>query len=115
MSWVTDVLLLTGLQEGFDENFETLEEIPAIKAINVWLEQNEFGTLDELHEHVLGGGKAMQALVYGGAFNFLRIEEFIRLVRAQPWQEPDNVQLLLKNEDEGRFRLYDFPGGEQQT
>jgi hypothetical protein len=82
MSWVTDVLLITGMQEAFGDDFEVLEEVPAVGAINAWLERNEFGSLDALHGHVSGGGKAMQALVFGGAFNFLRVEEFVRLVEA---------------------------------
>ena len=110
MSWVTDALLILGLQECFDDDFEVVADIPSLAAINAWLEDHDFGTFDRLDEQVTGGGKAMQALVYGGAFNHLarNLDEFLRVVAAQPWRVPEEVQLLLKDEEEGRFGLFEI-------
>ncbi|GAA6623094.1 hypothetical protein [Scytonema sp. NUACC26] len=106
MSWVTDVLLVFNLGELYDDQDEPLEEVFPLNNINAWLQKHRKGTLDNLNEHVSSGGKAMQACVYGGAFNFLKIDEFIEVVKLQPWKEPQNVQLLIHDEEDERFTLY---------
>ena len=113
MSWITDALLILGPREGLDEDFEVLATIPGLEAVNAWLHDHDFGTLDRLDEHVAGGGKAMQALVYGGAFDHLvrSLDEFLRVVAGQPWRVPEEVQLLLKHEEEGRFDLFEIADG----
>jgi hypothetical protein len=50
--------------------------------------------------------KPMQARMSGGADNFLKISEFIEVVKAQPWQELQNVQLLIQDDPDDRFTLY---------
>jgi len=113
MSWITDALLILGQLEGFDDDYEIVVEIPGMKAINGWLQEHDFGTFDRLDEHIAGGGKAMQALVYGGAFNYLvrNLDEFLRIIAVQPWRVPEEVQLFLKDEDEGRFILFEIADG----
>lgn len=105
MSWVTDVLLVFSLEELYDEDEEDLKIILALNNINSWLKENGRGILANLDEHA-GGGKAMQACVYGGAFNFLKIDEFIKVVKEQPWRARGNVQLLVKGEDEKSFTIH---------
>ena len=60
--------------------------------INGWLQKNGQGILDNLDEQVIRSGKTMQARVYGGAFNFLKVDEFIEVVKAQSWRKRENVQ-----------------------
>ena len=48
----------------------------------------------------------MQACVYGGAFNFLDVDEFIEFVKVQAWREPQNVQLLIQGEEDEHFTIY---------
>ncbi|HEY9692129.1 MAG TPA: hypothetical protein V6D15_07995 [Oculatellaceae cyanobacterium] len=50
----------------------------------------------------------MQAIVCGGAFNFLNIKAFIESVENQHWRDPANLQLLIQDESEERFTLYEF-------
>ncbi len=52
----------------------------------------------------------MQARVFGGAYNFLKVNEFIEVVKSQRWREPQNVQLLIQDEEDERFTLYDLSG-----
>ena len=106
MSWVTDVLLSVNLEERFDDDFNELETCEALDHINAWLEQHEHGKLDELSIHVESGGKAMQCHVYGGAFNFLKIEEFVSVVLSQNWKHPESVQLFTKDEEEDVFTVH---------
>ena len=106
MSWVTDVLVTFNLQERFDDDFNLQDSCESLDNINAWLKQNELGELDELSKHVSSGGKGMQCYVYGGAFNFMQVEEFIALVLSQPWKMPASVMLLTKDEEEEAFTLH---------
>jgi hypothetical protein len=105
MSWVTDVLLIFSLEEFYSEDGNRLESILALDNINSWLEENGKGSLGNLNEYA-GGGKAMQACVYGGAFNFLKIDEFIKVVKEQSWRMRENVQLLLQDEEDECFTMH---------
>ena len=94
MSWVTDVLLIFNVSELYDENNNELEEVPALKGIQVWFEQKGRGMLDNLDEHAVSGGKVMQACVYGGSYNFFECDEFIEMVKTQSSRKPESVQLF---------------------
>ena len=106
MSWVTDVLLIFNVSELYDEDINELEEVPALKGIQSWFAAKGRGMLDNLDEHAVSGGKVMQTCVYGGAYNFFERDEFIQMVKAQPWRHPENVQLLTQDEEEQRFTLH---------
>jgi hypothetical protein len=106
MSGVTDVLLIFNVGEFFDDALDDyLEEIPPLNYINDWLKSQGLKPLDNLDQHV-NTGRAMQACVYGGAFNRLEVNDFIEVVRAQDWKKPQNVQLLIQSEAAERFTLY---------
>jgi hypothetical protein len=107
MSWVTDVLLLFSLSELYDNEEEEIEEVSPLIHINSWLQENGLRTLDNLDRYV-NTGKPMQSRVYGGAFNFLKIDQFIKVVKDQAWREPHNVQLLIKDEEDEKFTLYEM-------
>lgn len=109
MSWVTDVLLLFSLGEVYwdEEDPDPDPEPLPLKNINAWLAENNYRSLNNLHDHV-NTGKSMQAFVYGGAYNFLKIKEFLETVKAQDWKEPENVQLLIQDEQDERFTLYNL-------
>jgi hypothetical protein len=48
----------------------------------------------------------MGACVYGGAFKFLKINDFISVVERQSWRARENVQLLIQDQEEERFTVY---------
>lgn len=91
MSWVTDVLLCINLEERFREDCNFSESCGPIDNINAWLQEHEQGNLDEISEHVFSGGKSMQCFVYGGAINYLAVDEFVKLVLSQNWKMPHAV------------------------
>ncbi|UBF29352.1 hypothetical protein K9N68_16855 [Kovacikia minuta CCNUW1] len=90
-----------------DEHGEPVEEPLPLRNINSWLVENHWQPLNRLDEYV-NTGKSMQACVYGGAYNFLKVNEFIELVKSQPWREPQNVQILIQDEEDERFTLHDL-------
>jgi hypothetical protein len=88
-----------------EEGIEPVEPVLPVKNINAWLAQQSYSPLENLNQYV-NTGKVMGTRIYGGAYNFLRIWEFIEVVKAQSWQEPQNVQLLIQDEPDERFTLY---------
>ncbi|HZR17360.1 MAG TPA: hypothetical protein VFE51_08535 [Verrucomicrobiae bacterium] len=106
MSWVTDVILCINLEEKFRDDADYSESCEPVDSTNRWLTDHEHGKLDQISEAVVSSGKAMQCFVYGGAFNFLDADEFIKLVLSQEWKMPEAVQLLIKNEEEDAFTMY---------
>ncbi len=89
-----------------DDECNELESCEALDNIGGWLEERELGKLDALSTHVKSGGKAMQCYVYGGAFNFMKVDEFIAMVLSQPWKQPESVMLLTKDEDQEFFAVH---------
>lgn len=62
------------------------------------------GMLSRVDQHSRGN-KVMQSNVWIGAWNHLDIEEFERRLAALPWREPENVTLLLQDEQDECFTL----------
>jgi hypothetical protein len=108
MSYVTDVLLLFSLEENLVEG-ELLAEAPVIEGINSWLDERDFAGLENLSAHA-GVEKAMQANVYGGAYNYFDVGGFVECLRGQSWRAPQSVQLLVKGEEDGKFSLLSLSG-----
>lgn len=95
MSWITDVLLLLS-------NEETL----AIREIQAWLVERSFSPLERLDGSMAAGlGKVSTARVLGRTYNHFPMKEFVAFVRSRHWNQPANVRLLLKDEDESAFRV----------
>ena len=101
MSKVTDVILLHGLSEEVEED----RMPPPILSLNKWLTEERYGSLGRV-DGWAGGNKAFQAFAWLGAFNYFHAKAFIEQVRAQEWEDRDSVQVLIKEEEEFRFTLY---------
>jgi hypothetical protein len=106
MSWVTDVLLIFSLQEIFSEEELEEQDLPTLQNINKWLQENNQTTLDNLAIHTINSAKSMQSCIYGGAFNYLKVDEFIKIVKSQEWLYRPGVQLLIKDEQDEAFTMY---------
>jgi hypothetical protein len=99
-------VLIVNFEERWDDDInKTLPSCKALDNINDWLRHGDFGKLDELSKHVTSGGKNMPCHLYGGAFNFLKIDEFVSLVLSQDWKVPESVMLLIKDEEEDVFTV----------
>jgi hypothetical protein len=106
MSWVTDILLIFTLQEIYSEEDLEEQDLPALQNINSWLKENNQTTLDNLAIHTVSSAKSMQSCIHGGAFNYLKVHEFIEIVKSQEWLYPQGVQLLIKEEQDEIFTMY---------
>ncbi|MEQ9437802.1 MAG: hypothetical protein RIG62_02095 [Cyclobacteriaceae bacterium] len=52
-----------------------------------------------------GGGKFLEARLFVGAFNHLDLNEFIDHVKSLDWEEPECVQIIVKEQHDDIFRL----------
>ena len=109
MSWVADIILLAGLEERFLSK-QVRGQPSAIAAINSWLDSHEWAPLVPIDEHIQSE-KPFQACAYGAALNHLDVPGFLKVVAKQPWQAPDAVLLLIKNEEERAFSAYRLKAG----
>lgn len=107
MSVVTDLILTAGPGEKEDSiisglrNFEVNGNPFVIVSIND----------RRLPEFWYGGSKGIGSCVFMGAYNHLDVERLINFLRFEmTWEDPEDVQLIIKNENEFRFKIIDiFP------
>lgn len=99
MSVVSNVVIFVDILDGFDGDFNPLDPPLSISSINTWLAISGFGCLDRLDQFVRGGGKSMQSLLYGGAFNHLDATNFFAVVKSQTWSGPTGAIIIFTDED----------------
>ena len=107
MSNVTNILISFSVIE--DTTKDELEGYLVIREINRWLKEHEHPPLCCLSCHCRGG-KAMEAAVYGQAFNYLELEAFCDFVLTREWRWLEMVQMFIQEQEEDRFRMLDFNG-----
>lgn len=103
MSRVTNLILHIGLFDGNNEKGNIVE-------VNRYFEATGGLGLVSLDDPFLpkswyGGTKNLEANLYAGAFNGLFLEKFLGHLRGLKWKQPERVQLLVKEQDDERFRL----------
>jgi len=52
-----------------------------------------------------GGTKMLETNVAIGSFNHLRLNDFVEHLESIKWEEPQNVQLIVQEQDDERFRI----------
>lgn len=60
---------------------------------------------DDLH---WGGNKNPEVVLYAGAFNYLDDEELLDVIASQPWTYPDEIQVLIQDQNDMRFVVYNL-------
>jgi hypothetical protein len=102
MSYVASVMIIFTVAEESWEKDNGEMVYPRINEVNAWLAQHRFPPLLDIDQHA-GGNKRMQINVWGGAFNYLDLEQFITEgVLARDWEEPKHVTVIWNDEhDEG--------------
>ncbi len=104
--WLTDVLLIVNLEERKNIDGTYNETCEALDNINDWFVKMGHADLDVLSQGIQSAGYMLQCDVYGGAFNLLKIDEFVLLVLSQKWKRPDSVMLLIKDEEQAVFTVH---------
>jgi hypothetical protein len=55
-----------------------------------------------------GGNKFFEGNVFIGAYNHLNTEAFINHLKKIPWEAPDLVQLIIKEQEDEKFRIIEL-------
>ena len=101
MSNVTNLLLHIGMLE---------DEKAKIQEVNAYFEQRQVRPLISLDDEHLprgwyGGDKYLECRLYVGAFNYLYLDEFIEHLKTITWEEPEALQLMVKEERDDLFQV----------
>jgi hypothetical protein len=101
MSHVTDIILVTAIEDGA----EIEDGHPNADLLSKYLSERHTGTTLVKVDGFAGGGKAMQCDVFAAAVNYLSMGDLVAAMNEVPWQAPENVQLMLKDEHDDTFRI----------
>ncbi len=105
MSLVTNIILSFCNIEEHEVGAEE-DEYANVNLINKWLnsEDRSYGELKDVSEYA-GGRVCFEAPLFIAGFNFLVKDEFIAFVKSLPWEEPENVQVMIREQEDDKFRI----------
>ncbi len=105
MSHITNIILITVIDDGAQQD----DEHPNVDILNTFFQKNGHGKGIKINQvdGYAGGGKAMGCDVFMAAINHLNMAEFLKAFYAIQWEAPEYVQLLLKDEHDERFSIYE--------
>jgi hypothetical protein len=96
LSVVSGVVLTFGVCET--------EGAQHVAILNAYLAEKGKGALISVTD-AAGGTKHPEIDIYAGGFNYLDEDEFAAMAMAAPWQDPENVILII-NPQQGPTRVY---------
>lgn len=101
MSRVTNIIFAFSIiEEGGDDSGEFI----LFKEINKWLKKEGYGELKSIDD-CAGGSKRLEAPIFAAAFNFFLFDEFKEFVSSLNWNEPDAVQIFVKEQEDDEFSI----------
>lgn len=107
MSWVTNVILSHSCSD--DPGFFPEGQTP-VEAVNGWLSRQDRHPLRAVDRRTFATGKVLECCLHIGAYNYLALADFLDAVAQAPWTVPEEVQVLIKEEDDVLFRMYTLGG-----
>ena len=105
MSWVANVMLSVDMEEDPERAIELSE----------WLRARREGYLTCLTDPVAnlwGGFKQVECELWAGTVNNADLDALRQRVSEIPWQEPNMVQLFVRDQQESFFRIWMIRDGE---
>lgn len=84
------------------------EDERLITQVHGWFEKHAYtegARLIDVNEAPLRSWRAFEQPTLVGAFNHLDLGNFFLFVISLPWAEPENVQIIVKEEDDSRYRI----------
>ena len=92
--------------EWDEEKIRPPKTFKPLKQINKWLQQHHFGPLSNLSE---AGDLGSNAVLFGGCFDSLDVDEFCRFIQTLKWRSIEDVQLLFWGDNDCKFTVIEFP------
>ena len=107
MSWVTNVILHIGFGDT-----------DKLQRVNEFFERDEIRGFVSLSDESLprgwyGGTKYLEAYLSVGAFNHLNLNHLLDYLRSIQWSQPESVQLMIKAQEDYKFRIIELFPNEQ--
>lgn len=108
MSVVTNVILTFAVGEKREN---VLEQLKMFKYNGV--DPFIIASIDDvsLPRAWYGGSKFMECNICLGAYNHLDIDGLVTFLRGLQWDDPEAVQLIIREQFDSRFRIIDLLGG----
>ena len=103
MSSVTDIILIAMINDG--SNDQDKSKHPNADIISNYINQNHKYGLVKIDPYA-GDEKAMQCDIFMCATDGLDTAGLIELFNSIKWQDPDCVQLMLKDEQDDAFSIH---------
>lgn len=80
-------------------------------ALSLYLHQGKpfrIGLLNDLPRYVYGGTKNIEATIFFGVYNHLDLQSLVNHLRTIQWENPEDVQVILKEQHDFKFRIIDL-------
>jgi hypothetical protein len=106
MSWYNTIVLSFSCAEWDEEELRPPRNFEPLKKINAWLRRHGFDPLSDLSE---AGDLGSNAVLYGGCYNRLDVEEFCECVQSLRWRSITDVQVLFWGDNDSKFTVIEFP------
>lgn len=102
MSSITNVILITTHDDGAKKDGEH----PNIYTLNEHLMQSGYiPGLAKVDCHS-GGNKRMSTDIWIGAFDKLDVEKFKNVFESIKWEDPECLQLMIRERNEKQFQIF---------
>ncbi len=104
MSRVTNLILYIPYGE---------QGLARLAEVNAYFERDKIRPLVWVDDPALprgwyGGSKMLETPLFLGAFNYLDLRGFIDYLKTLPWECPEKVQLIVREQDDPGFRIIDL-------
>ncbi|WP_027394089.1 hypothetical protein [Aquimarina latercula] len=101
MSEVTNLILTCSTGE---------KEKLILSKINQFKMDNKLFKIVSINDKTLpdawyGGTKYMECNIFIGAYNYLNLEKLIDNLKSIEWEDPEDVQLIIKQQNDDHFRI----------
>lgn len=104
MSWYETVVLSFSCDEYEDEEDESCHDCAGLRGVNAWLEQEGYSPLVDLNTFD-GGELGSNAVLFGGCYNYLDVDRFLKVTWGQEWKHLQDVQVLWWDDNASRFTV----------
>lgn len=110
MSHVTNVMVAVGV-----DNWGSGDIPPGIVEMNKTLAKEASGQILLCIDESVGGLKNLEIPVFAAAFNYVPIDVIINAAVDVPWNNPQQVQLMICDQDDYLFTVKTVEEWEQLT
>ena len=106
MSWYNTVILSFSSGEWDEETLWPPKSFKPLKKINIWLAKRQLEPLCNMGKKC---DLCSNAVLFGGSYDGLDVEAFLKVVNSIKWRFQDDVQILYWSDQDDKFSVFEFP------